>query len=168
LRDNFCLLPFAKQYSEEPNELFNMIEWNDIDLRLAALGLNRAWLAEKTPYSKESIRQALAPKGSARSERMQIVLSRAIEDEEARRAAAESQLQIREVRPGILEIFQSDEELHRSDLASRSVGAPSLLEFCHDVIVRETDRILAESVDPYRIIPLDPELRVADDDASSA
>jgi hypothetical protein len=142
-----------------------MIEWNDIDLRLNELGRDRAWLAEQTPYSLNSVREALAPNGKKRSEKMLIMLSRAIEDEEAHRQA-EGPREIREVNPGVWSIFRSDEELHRADKASRIVGAESITEYCHDVIVRETDRILAESADRHRIIPVDPELRVADDASS--
>jgi hypothetical protein len=144
-----------------------MMRWEDIDNRLAAIARNRAWLAEVTPYSVESIRNALAPSSTRRSGKMLIMLSRAIEDEEALRQA-ESPMEVREVGFGVWSIFRSSEELHRADKASRIVGAESITEYCHDVVLRETDRILAESADRYRIIPLDPELRVADDDASSA
>lgn len=60
------------------------MDWNEIDKRLSALGKDRVWLAEVTPYTWDTIRQALAPKGTARSTRMLIVLSRAIEDEESK------------------------------------------------------------------------------------
>lgn len=115
-----------------------MIEWNDIDRRLVMMGKDRAWLAENTPYSWDSIRQALAPAGRARSQRMLEVLSRAIEDEERR------QWEPRETAPGIFEIFRSAEEVDRADRASRIAEAPSLVEFCRDVIFAETDRLLAE------------------------
>lgn len=60
------------------------MNWNEIDKRLAALGKDRVWLSDVTPYSWETVRQALAPNGKARSVRMLSVLSRAIEDEEAK------------------------------------------------------------------------------------
>jgi hypothetical protein len=140
-----------------------MIEWTNIERRLTALGKNRVWLAENTPYSPESIRQALAPKGSARSDRMQEILSRAIEDEEARQA----QPAPRELRPGVFEIFQTDEQLHAADVASRIVGAPSIAAFCRDVICAAAERIIAEELDaphppakPYPTTPI-PGLRAA-------
>lgn len=61
-----------------------MINWNHIDHRLAAIGKDRAWLAEKVDYSETTIRTALAPASTKRSDRMLSVLSRAIEDEEAK------------------------------------------------------------------------------------
>lgn len=59
-----------------------MINWDQLDFRLAGIGKDRTWLGEKTPYSLESIRNAMAPASTRRSDRMLSVLSRAIEDEE--------------------------------------------------------------------------------------
>lgn len=60
-----------------------------MDVRLEKLGLSRAWLAEKTSRSAGAIRSALAPAASAqhRSEKLQQVLSAAIEREEVARQA---------------------------------------------------------------------------------
>lgn len=84
LRGNF--LSFTLSGRSFPMELSQM-DWNEIDRRLAALGKDRVWLADVTPYTWDTIRQALAPKGTARSSRMLTVLSRAIEDEEAKHFA---------------------------------------------------------------------------------
>ena len=69
----------------------------------------------------------------------------------------------RETRPGFYEIFRSDEELHRSDRASRLAGAESLAAWCHDVILAETNRALAAEKtgsspdpDPLSSVPPDP------------
>ena len=114
-----------------------MIEWADIDRRLAAIGKDRRWLASVTPYSWESIRQALGPNGRARSARMLAVLSRAIEDEEAKSKARQS-------RPGLFDIFLTEEQLDKADRASRLAGAPSLVQFCRDAIFAAAERILRE------------------------
>lgn len=42
-----------------------------------------------------------------------------------------------------LRIMLTDDELHLADQASRIVGAPSLADYCRDVIIAETTRILA-------------------------
>jgi len=135
-----------------------MIDWTEIDTRLTAIGKDRTWLSQVTPYSWDTIRQALAPNGRARSDRMLTVLSRAIEDEESRRREP------REIAPGIFQIFQTDEQIDRADRASRLVRAESLVDFCRDVILAEADRILAteeptstlrvaESLTPYQTKP---------------
>ena len=115
-----------------------MIPWEKLDHHLASLSKDRVWLAEQTPYSLESIRNAMAPASNRRSDRMLSILSRAIEDEEARR-----QPEMREVTPGVFEIL-TPELLHKADLASRIVGAPSISHFCRDVIEVAATKILAD------------------------
>lgn len=119
------------------------MKWPDIDPRLGALGKDRRWLADQTPYTYDTIRNTLAPKATKRSARMLSVLARAIEDEEDRRRASGA----REVRPGVFEIFSDEAQLDRADRASRIVGAPSLADYCRDVILAESDRILAEETE---------------------
>ena len=63
-----------------------MIQFDDIDDRLEKLRKNRIWLAEQTPYSAAYIRDVMAPKSTRRTERVQKILSDAIEREEARLA----------------------------------------------------------------------------------
>ena len=62
-----------------------MIPFEEIDTRLAALGKDRAWLANNTGRSKNSIRVALATNASEknRSKLLQRALSEAIEREES-------------------------------------------------------------------------------------
>jgi hypothetical protein len=64
-----------------------MIPFEKIDERLAELGLDRSWLAEKSGRKPDSIGSALAPSAhpSKRSKHLQRALSDAIEREEAAR-----------------------------------------------------------------------------------
>ena len=72
-----------------------MIPFEQIDSRLQAIGKNRAWLAESTPYSGDYLRTVLAPKSTRRTARVQEVISDAIEGEERRqREAKESPVNI--------------------------------------------------------------------------
>ena len=66
-----------------------MIPFDDIDARLEKLGKDRAWLAEKTPYSAAYIRDLMAPKSTRRTERVQLIISDAIEKEESAQVAAD-------------------------------------------------------------------------------
>lgn len=61
-----------------------MIPFHEIDQRLKNLGKDRAWLAETTRRSPDSIRVALAPNAPAakRSKLLQKAISDAIEREE--------------------------------------------------------------------------------------
>lgn len=58
-----------------------MIEFDDMDSRLAHIGKDRAWLAEKTKYSLSYIRDVLAASSTRRAHRVQCALSDAIENE---------------------------------------------------------------------------------------
>lgn len=64
-----------------------MIPFEEMDDRLRALGIKRAWLATKTPYTADYIRTVLAPNSTRRTERVQEILSDAIEREETQRAS---------------------------------------------------------------------------------
>ena len=124
-----------------------MMQWNDVDPRLAAIGKDRRWLAEQAGYTYESLVNTLAPsQEKRRTERMLTLIRRAIEDEEARQAAATPELSKapRELAPGVFDLFRTPEELDRADRASRIVKAPSLVQFCRDVIEAEADRILED------------------------
>jgi hypothetical protein len=118
-----------------------MINWENLDQRLAIIGKDRAWLAEHTPYSLDSIRNAMAPNSKRRSDKMLAALRRLISDEEQRFKAGEKA-------PGVFDIFLTEEALHKADRASRIVGAPSLADFCRDVIDSEAERILAREAAP--------------------
>lgn len=60
-----------------------MISFEEIDARLEGIKKDRAWLAENTPYSAAYIRDLMAPKSTRRTERVQQIISDAIEKEEA-------------------------------------------------------------------------------------
>jgi len=64
-----------------------MIPFDEIDARLDALKKDRAWLAANTPYSAAYIRDVMAPNSTRKSERIQRILSEAIEREELRSKA---------------------------------------------------------------------------------
>ena len=63
-----------------------MIPFDEIDARLKAIGKDRPWLAEVTPYSADYIRDVLAPKSTRKNVRVQTVLSNAIEAEELKKS----------------------------------------------------------------------------------
>lgn len=121
-----------------------MIPFNKIDDALRSLGKDRAWLAATSGRSTGAIRSSLAPNASPqhRSELLQKALSDAIEREEARKLPAAI------CPPGYSEIFFTDEELNVADQASRLVSAPSLAQFCHDVIQTQARLIVAQSATP--------------------
>lgn len=119
------------------------MEWHEIDPRLARLGKDRAWLAERTQYSADTLRTALAPASTKRSDRMLSVLARAIEDEESLQAPAIP----KEIRPGVFEIFdlstpEGEAEFALADRASRIVQAPTITDYCRDAIREASERIL--------------------------
>lgn len=66
-----------------------MIPFDEIDNRLKELGKDRAWLADETSRSPDSLRAALAPKAKPknRSSLLQKALTDAIVREEERQAA---------------------------------------------------------------------------------
>ena len=63
-----------------------MIPFEEIDDRLKALGLDRLWLSKNTPYSAAYIRDVMATNSTRRSERVQKIISEAIEREETSQA----------------------------------------------------------------------------------
>jgi hypothetical protein len=143
-----------------------VIEFDDIDQALKDLGKNRAWLAEATGRSPESIRTALAPNAPKpkRSKLLQRVLSDAIEEE--RKKQEEPQPMIP---PGYSEIFMDDEQLGRADRASRLGPWDSLADFCRDAILAKADELLAEDEKEkkpkisYRGLQALPSARVAEE-----
>ena len=60
-----------------------MIPFEEIDTRLEKIGKDRAWLTSKTPYSADYLRTVLAPNSTRRTERVQKIISDAIEREES-------------------------------------------------------------------------------------
>lgn len=119
-----------------------MIPWNQFDERLEKLGKDRAWLAESTGYSDGHIRTVLAPSSNRRTERIQLALSKAIEDEESRLSQRAT------LPPGVHELWLTAEQLDRADRAARIVEAPSLTSFCRDAIQFRAREILDANRDP--------------------
>jgi transcriptional regulator with XRE-family HTH domain len=70
-----------------------MIAFPEMDQRLKRIGKDRLWLAAQTPYTANTIRQALTPRGSAKSARLQEVLSGVIEMQEQRILSATAEMQ---------------------------------------------------------------------------
>jgi hypothetical protein len=122
-----------------------VIPWDDIDKRLTGIGKDRTWLAENTPYSAGHIRTVLAPGSVRRSDRIQSVLSKAIEDEESCQRAKV------ELPPGMHELWLTPEELHRADMAARIAQAPSLTAFCRDAIQLKAREIIAREAGKHSL-----------------
>jgi hypothetical protein len=82
---------FFMGFSHSPYYAARMIPFDEIDKRLELLGKTRAWLAEETGRSPDSIRAALAPNSPAknRTALLQKALTDAIEREELERKTAE-------------------------------------------------------------------------------
>lgn len=128
-----------------------MIPFEEIDAALKALGKDRSWLVENSGRSPGAIRSALAPNASAqhRSELLQKALTDAIEREEARQAAARvtglTSEHPPEIPAGHTAIYLSGQALADAERASRIVDAPSLGDFCRDVIRARARQIIAEN-----------------------
>ena len=122
-----------------------MIPFDQMSKRLQELGVDRAWLAEKSGRSPHSIRAALAPAATPknRSEHLQRALSAAIEREEADQA-----MFAQPIPPGLTNVFLTDEMLDRADRASRMVASNSLAEFCRDAILFRANEIIEGDGDP--------------------
>jgi hypothetical protein len=124
-----------------------MIPFEEIDRRLEAIGKNRAWLAENTPYSADYLRTVLAPKSTRRTERVLQIISDAIEREEARQE--EEQRTPFEAPPeipaGHTAIYLTGQLYEDAERASRIVDAPTLAAFCHDVIQTQARLIIAKN-----------------------
>lgn len=122
-----------------------MIPFDEMDDRLRALGVDRAWLASKSGRSPHSIRAALAPNATPknRSELLQRALSAAIEREEADQA-----MFAQPIPPGMTNVFLNDEMLDRADRASRLINSPSLADFCREAILFRANEIIAGDGDP--------------------
>ena len=133
-----------------------MIEHQDIPRLLATIGKDRKWLARQVKLSENTIRQYLGPKGKRTAEFMEEV-TRVIALEAAR------QKEIRPDAPPWNQIFETDEQFDRADVASRLAGAESFKDFCRDAILAKADEILARKRQGAypKIKPLGP-AKVAD------
>lgn len=128
----------------------DMIPFEQMDAHLEALEKNRAWLAEITQRSPDSIRAALAPNAAkkSRSNLLQKALSEALERESEFQSFIEHP-----PLPGFQSVFVDDEQLDRADRASRSINSPSLAEFCRQAIIFRANEILAGNTDPVKVEP---------------
>ncbi|TAE77648.1 MAG: hypothetical protein EAZ65_06750 [Verrucomicrobia bacterium] len=123
---------------------------------MATIGKDRKWLAKQLKLSENTIRQYLGPKGKRTIEFM----------EEVTRVLALEAARQKEVRPDVPpwnQIFETDEQFDRADVASRLAGAESFKVFCRDAILEKADEILAKKRQGAypKIKPL-PETKVAD------
>lgn len=116
-----------------------MIDFDDMDQALKELGKTRAWLAEASERSPDSVRTALAPNAppSKRSKLLQRALSDAIERERQLQAGPKPVAP-----PGYSSIFMNDEQLDRAERASRLGPWDSLADFCRDAIMAKADELL--------------------------
>lgn len=112
-----------------------MIPFDEIDSRLEKLGLDRAWLAENTPYSADYIRTVLAPNSTRRTERVMQILSDAIEREEAYRRAQVAP----PVLPNRITVEPTVGEFDAWDRASRAAGSASLAEWAIQELNKAAD-----------------------------
>lgn len=112
-----------------------MIEYQDIPRLLATIGKDRKWLAKQLKLSDNTIRQYLGPKGKRTPELMEDI-TRVLALEAARQ---------KEIRPDVPpwnQIFETDEQFDRADVASRLAGAESFKVFCREAILAKADEIL--------------------------
>lgn len=131
-----------------------VIPFEQIDNRLDALGLNRAWLAEVTPYSADYLRTVLAPNSTRRTERVQRIISDAILRAEAESAAPPAPLPL----PDRLTIEASHHEVlawqHAANADNQIVSEWAVEKLNEAAAEWQQSRTLrvAEDPTPYRSI----------------
>ena len=119
-----------------------MIPFEEIDARLEALGKDRVWLGENTPYSSDYLRTVLAPNSTRRTERVQKIISDAIEREESDRASAEQQI------PGVFDVLVTPEQIDGAYRAAAALHIDDIAVFCREAIGFRADEINSGNVDP--------------------
>lgn len=112
-----------------------MTEHQEIRRSLAVLGKDRKWLAKQVKLSENTVRQYLQPSGKRTPELMEEI-GRVLALEAAR------QKEIRPDAPPWNQIFETDEQFDRADVASRAAGAESFKAFCREAILAKADEIL--------------------------
>ncbi len=115
----------------------------ELRLRLSRLGLrkSRKWLADKSGYRENSIRQYLGPKGRC-TPKFLTQAARVIEEEEMRQRLG------RPDAPPWNILFRTQIQFGRADRASRSAKADCLEAFCRDSLLGEASRILGRRFKP--------------------
>jgi hypothetical protein len=136
-----------------------VIPFEEIDARLEQLGLNRAWLAETTSRSAGAIRSALAPSASAqhRSEKLQQVLSDAIEREELSR-------QSKVMLPERISIEATKEDFESWCRAYKASPHDTLEDWSVEALNKAADEWHRRQSTTYRDLKPLPPAMVAEDD----
>jgi DNA-binding transcriptional regulator YdaS (Cro superfamily) len=110
-------------------------EHQEIRRHLVVLRKDQKWLAKQLKLSESTVRQYLQPSGKRTPELM----------EEIHRVIALEAARQKEIRPDVPpwnQIFETDEQFDRADVASRAAGAESFKAFCRDAILAKADEIL--------------------------
>ena len=135
-----------------------MIPFDEIDDRLEKLGLDRAWLANATKRSPGAIRSALAPAASTkhRSDKLQQILSDAIEREEASRRVQLPPPAL----PNRITVEPSVAEFDLWDRASRAAGAESLHGWALEELNKAADAWFSQvaPISDNRVVAIFPEV----------
>lgn len=105
-----------------------MIPFEEIDIRLEKLGKDRAWLARETPYSSDYLRTVLAKNSTRRTERVQSVISDAIEREESLQEAAQAQA-VEALKQHAITIYPTREQFNRWTSAFKHSDADTMEEW---------------------------------------
>jgi hypothetical protein len=112
-------------------------EHQEIRRRLSAIGKDRRWLAKELKLSEHTVRQYLQPKGKRTPELLEEI-ERVITLEAARQRENQPDA------PPWNQIFRTDDEFDRVDIASRLASAASLKDFCREAILQKADAILSK------------------------
>lgn len=113
-----------------------MIPFEKIDSRLEEIAKDRAWLANETPYSAAYIRDILAPNSTRRTERIQKIISDAIEREEA----AQRDQAVEALKQHAITVYPSREQFNRWTRAFKHSRAETMEEWAE----RGLDELAAE------------------------
>lgn len=136
-----------------------MIPFDEIDERLFKLGLDRAWLAEKSGRKPDSIGSALAPSASSskRSKHLQRALSDAIEREEAARRGRPA-----EPDENLIRVSFSDEDFAIVENAAKIVDTP-IKDFVARAATHQAKAEIAKSAaaTPPAVVPHESEPAIA-------
>jgi SOS-response transcriptional repressor LexA len=149
---------FFVEFSDKPCFARDMIPFDEIDDRLEKLGLDRAWLANATKRSPGAIRSALAPAASTkhRSDKLQQILSDAIEREEASRRVQLPPPAL----PNRITVEPSVAEFDLWDRASRAAGAESLHGWALEELNKAADAWFSQvaPISDNRVVAIFPEV----------
>lgn len=111
------------------------MNFDDIPLRMAKLGVDRAWLAKQCDYSASTLANALAPKGTNKTEKALRRIWEALDREEERQCQ-------NDVIEGFFSLSFTPQQFAEVDAASRRVDAQSIKQYCHDCVMVRTREIM--------------------------